>query len=69
MRGKIAIANAWLTYGIFEQSLATPRWERLSRDLATVTRELEDDGVAKFAASYASVLAGIEAKVGALAAR
>lgn len=38
-------------------------------DLATVPQELEDDGVAKFAASYASVLAGIEAKVGALAAR
>jgi transaldolase len=38
-------------------------------DLAVVTRELEDDGVAKFAASYASLLAGIEAKAGALAGR
>ena len=38
-------------------------------DLSTVTRELEDDGVAKFAASYASLLAGIEAKAGALAGR
>jgi transaldolase len=38
-------------------------------DLPVVTRELEDDGVAKFAASYGAVLAGIEAKVGILAAR
>ena len=38
-------------------------------DLNSITRELEDDGVAKFAASYAAVLAGIEAKAGALAAR
>ena len=38
-------------------------------DLSTVTRELEDDGVAKFAASYASVLSGIDAKAGMLAAR
>jgi transaldolase len=38
-------------------------------DLATVTRELEDEGVAKFAASYASLLSGIEAKAGALAGR
>jgi transaldolase len=38
-------------------------------DLAAVTRELETDGVAKFAASYASLLAGIEAKAGALASR
>jgi transaldolase len=36
-------------------------------DLGAITRELEDDGVAKFAASYAAVLAGIEAKAGALA--
>ena len=36
-------------------------------DLATVTRELEDDGVAKFAASYAGVLSTIETKAGALA--
>jgi transaldolase len=38
-------------------------------DLAAITRELEDEGVAKFAASHASVLAGIEAKAEALAAR
>ncbi len=38
-------------------------------DLGSVTKELEDDGVAKFAASYASLLAGIEAKAGALAGR
>ena len=38
-------------------------------DLETVTRELEADGVAKFAASCAAVLAGIDAKAGALAAR
>jgi transaldolase len=38
-------------------------------DLSAVTRELEDDGVAKFAASYSAVLAGIGAKAGALAAR
>jgi transaldolase len=36
-------------------------------DLAEITRELEDEGVAKFAASYASVLATIESKAGALA--
>ena len=38
-------------------------------DLKTVTRELEADGVAKFAASFAAVLAGIDTKAGALAAR
>ena len=38
-------------------------------DLKTVTCELEADGVAKFAASYAAVLAGIDTKAGALAAR
>jgi transaldolase len=36
-------------------------------DLAVVTRELEDDGVAKFAASYTGVLGTIETKAGALA--
>jgi transaldolase len=41
----------------------------LGIDLAAVTRELEADGVAKFAASYGSLLAGIEAKAGALAGR
>ncbi len=38
-------------------------------DLPAITRELETEGVAKFAASYTSLLAGIEAKVGALASR
>ncbi|HEX6435212.1 MAG TPA: transaldolase [Gemmatimonadales bacterium] len=38
-------------------------------DLPAITRELEEDGVDKFAASYAAVLSGIEAKVGTLAAR
>ena len=38
-------------------------------DLSAITRELEDEGVAKFAASHAAVLAGIEAKSGALASR
>jgi transaldolase/transaldolase/glucose-6-phosphate isomerase len=37
-------------------------------DLPAVTRELEDEGVAKFAASHAAVLSGIEAKAGTLAA-
>ena len=38
-------------------------------DLAAITAELEEDGVAKFAASYRSLLAGIDAKAGALAGR
>jgi transaldolase len=38
-------------------------------DLATVTRELEEEGVARFAASHASLLAGIEVKVGELVGR
>jgi transaldolase len=38
-------------------------------DLAAITRELEADGVTRFAASYASLLAGIEAKAGALVGR
>jgi transaldolase len=38
-------------------------------DLEAVTRELEIEGVAKFAASHAAVLAGIEAKAEALATR
>jgi transaldolase len=36
-------------------------------DLAAITRELEEDGVAKFAASYTGVLGTIETKAGALA--
>jgi transaldolase len=38
-------------------------------DLAAITRELEEDGVAKFAASYRSLLGGIEAKAGELVGR
>ena len=38
-------------------------------DLAQVTAELEQEGVAKFAASYRSLLAGIEAKAQSLAVR
>lgn len=38
-------------------------------DLAAITRDLEEDGVQKFAASYHSLLAGIDAKAGALAGR
>jgi transaldolase len=144
LRGRIAIANAAAAYRLFEWSLGTPRWERLSRsgarpqrplwaststkdprypdtyyvealvaprtvntlppetfaayrdhgrpavrireaiakapdqlkmlatagiDLAAITRELEEDGVAKFAASYQSLLSGIEAKAGELVGR
>jgi transaldolase len=144
LRGKIAIANACLAYGLFERTLTSPRWIRLAEagarpqrplwaststkdpqfpdiyyvealaaprtvntlppetfeayrdhgepaarihegvaaapgqldalkqtgiDLKTITRELEDEGVAKFAASHAAVLAGIDAKTGALASR
>lgn len=36
-------------------------------DLAALTRELEKEGVAKFAASYTSLLTGIATKAGALA--
>ena len=42
------------------------RWPTLGIDLAAITRELEIEGVAKFAASYRSLLAGIETKAGAL---
>ena len=144
LRGKIAIANACTAYRLFEWSLGTPRWDRLSKagarpqrplwastsakdprygdvyyvealvaprtvntlppetftaycdhgrpavriqeglatapaqikalgeagvDLAAVTRELEAEGVAKFAASYLSLLSGIEAKAGELVGR
>jgi transaldolase len=41
----------------------------LGIDLDQVTDELEQDGVAKFAQSFASLLGGIEAKAGALAGR
>jgi transaldolase len=43
--------------------------EQTGIDLTAVTRELEEEGVAKFAASHASLLARIEAKAGALAGR
>jgi hypothetical protein len=38
-------------------------------DLRVITAELEQEGVAKFAASHAAVLNGIETKAGSLAAR
>jgi transaldolase len=38
-------------------------------DLTRITRELEDEGVALFAASYVALLSGIEAKIGALVGR
>lgn len=141
LRGQIAIANAASAYRLFEWSLGTPRWDRLSKagarpqrplwastgtkdprypdtyyvealiaprtvntlppetfaayrdhgrpavriresiatasahmkalatagiDLAAITRELEEEGVARFAASYQSLLSGIEAKAGEL---
>lgn len=144
LRGRIAIANACSAYRLFEWSLSTPRWDRLSKagarpqrplwaststkdprysdvhyvealvaprtvntlppetfaayrdhgrpavriregmsrsagllaaaaasgiDLPAITRALEDEGVTKFAASYNSLLAGIEAKAGALVGR
>ena len=37
-------------------------------DLAQVTRELEEEGVEKFAASFRSLLGGLESKTAALAA-
>jgi transaldolase len=40
--------------------------EEAGIDLAAITRELEAEGVAKFAASHAAVLAGIDAKASAL---
>jgi transaldolase len=43
--------------------------EKAGVDLRAVTSELEDEGVGKFGASHASVLAGIETKAGTLAAR
>ena len=54
---------------IQESLAAAPALEALAEagiDLKAVTRELETEGVAKFAASYAAVLAGIDAKMGAL---
>jgi transaldolase len=58
---------------IYDGAMAAPaQLEALARagiDLPAITRELEHDGVAKFAASYAAVLTGIEAKAGAPAGR
>jgi transaldolase len=39
---------------------------RAGVDLSRITRELEDEGVEKFAASYRSLLAAIDAKIGQL---
>lgn len=144
LKGTIAIANAALAYRLFEESIASPRWEALAKkgaanqrplwaststkdpkypdvyyvealvakdtvntlppdtfaayrdhgnpevrigqaiataearidslrkagiDLDEVTDFLEKDGVAKFSASYQSLLSGIESKMGSLAAR
>jgi transaldolase len=144
LRGRIAIANACIAYGIFRDSLTTARWSRLAAagaqpqrplwaststkdprypdvyyvesliapdtvntmppetfeayrdhgspairiedgiaaaptqlaalraagiDLKAITVELEQEGVAKFAASHVAVLSGIESKAGSLAAR
>jgi transaldolase/transaldolase/glucose-6-phosphate isomerase len=55
--------------GMSEAPVLLQALTSLGIDLAAVTRELETDGVAKFAASYASLLAGIEAKAGALVGR
>lgn len=141
LRGTIAIANAWMAYATFAESLLSPRWTRLADagartqrplwaststkdprypdvyyvdalvapdtvntmppetwaayrdhgdpkvradvgiaaaparlaaleeagiDLRAVTDELEDEGVAKFAASYDAVVEAIETKAGAL---
>jgi transaldolase len=61
------------TVRIHEGVAETPALLRLLAelgvDLPAITRELEADGVAKFSASYASLLAGIEAKAGALVGR
>lgn len=141
LRGRIAIANACIAYGIFRDALTTPRWSRLAAagadpqrplwaststkdphypdvyyvealvasdtvntlppetlqayrdhgqpalriqeglavapaqltalaaiglELRVITRELEREGVEKFAASYRALLAAIEAKAGQL---
>jgi len=55
--------------GMLEAPAQLQALAALGIDLAAITRELETDGVAKFAASYASLLTGIEAKAGALVGR
>jgi transaldolase len=55
-----------------ERAHAGPRLAALREfgiDLEAITRDLEEDGVAKFQASYRSLLSGIEAKSRALVAR
>ncbi|MGH7519252.1 MAG: hypothetical protein ACREOC_17605 [Gemmatimonadales bacterium] len=55
-----------------ELALAGTRLAELARariDLAEVTARLEAEGVSKFAASYESLLRGIEAKMETLALR
>jgi transaldolase len=63
-RPAVRIGEGMIEAPALLQALAT-----LGIDLNAVTRELETDGVAKFAASYASLLAGIETKAGALVGR
>jgi transaldolase len=55
--------------GMIEAPALVQALAALGIDLSAITRELEIEGVAKFAASYASLLAGIEAKAGALVGR
>ena len=59
------------TVRIHEGEAAAPEQLRaladLGIDLGAITRELEIDGVAKFAASYGALLAGIETKAAMLA--
>jgi transaldolase len=50
-------------------SIQLAQLEGAGIDLPAITRELEDEGVAKFAASHAAVVSGIESKAGTLAAR
>ena len=52
--------------GTAEKDLAT--LASLGIDLSQVTRELEEEGVDKFAKSFDGVLAGVEEKARALAA-
>ncbi len=40
LRGRIAVANARVAYGVFEKMLASPRWERLKARGAAVQRPL-----------------------------
>ncbi len=40
LRGRVAVANARVAYGLFEKMLASPRWERLKAQGAAVQRPL-----------------------------